>query len=485
MFDATWESVSGRALPGWYDDVKLGIFVHWGLYSVPAWAPQVDDIQQLLRERGPRGMLRDNPYAEWYLNTMRIEGSPTRRHHEQTYGIDCPYDNFVEQFDRESSAADLDALASLCAQTGAGYVVLTTKHHDGFTLWPSDLVHPRKGAYHAKRDLVGDLTDAVGAQGMRMGLYYSGGYDWPYNDALMESPADLALAVPPGDDYREYATAHVRELIDRYGPSVLWNDICWPPGGNLAGLFAYYYNTVDDGVVNDRWAEQDVKRDMVSESLLRGAGALAQRFWRFVPDDKKELAFPGSAHYDFRTPEYAQFDTVVDEKWESTRGVGHSFAANRNERPEDIVSATELIRSFVDIVSKNGNLLIGIGPAADGTVPEEQQAPLRGLGEWMAVNRDAVIGSRPWTTAAGTTSEGTQVRYTRKGPDVFVFLLDLPGTRRFTLRGVDLRDVGGVELLGAPTALTFSAIDGELCVELPAQVAVSATHVLRLAGAAG
>ncbi|BCN48254.1 hypothetical protein RE9416_15550 [Prescottella equi] len=204
----------------------------------------------------------------------------------------------------------------------------------------------------------------------------------------------------------------MRERIDRYGPSVLWNDICWPSGGNLAGLFAYYYNTVEDGVVNDRWAEQDVKRDRTSESLLRGAGELAQRFWRFVPDDRKELAFPGSEHYDFKTPEYAQFDTIVDEKWESTRGVGHSFAANRNERPEDIVTATELIRSFVDIVSKNGNLLIGIGPAADGTVPEEQQAPLRGLGEWMAINRDAVIGSRPWTTAAGTTSEGSCVAST-------------------------------------------------------------------------
>ncbi|RDI36050.1 alpha-L-fucosidase-like protein [Rhodococcus sp. AG1013] len=165
--------------------------------------------------------------------------------------------------------------------------------------------------------------------------------------------------------------------------------------------------------------------------------------------------------------------------------MGHSFAANRNERPDDIVTATELIRSFVDIVSKNGNLLIGIGPDPDGTIPEVQQAPLRGLGEWMAVNRDAVIGSRPWTTAAGTTFEGTQMRYTRKGSDVFAFLLELPGTRRFTLRGVDIRDVDGVELLGDPAALDFSTIDGRLSVELPPQVPVSATYVLRLAGVAG
>src|SRR5689334_20586997 len=198
MYEPTWESVAAHPLPDWYDDAKLGIFLHWGLYSVPGWAPQVPDIQELLRDHGPAYMLANNPYAEWYRNTMQVPGSPTRRHHREVYG-DAPYDAFVEPFDAGADAADLDALADLCRRGGARYVVLTTKHHEGFTLWPSALAHPAKGHYHARRDVVGDLTDAVRGQGLRMGLYYSGGYDWPYNDVVMTRLIDAVLAVPTGD----------------------------------------------------------------------------------------------------------------------------------------------------------------------------------------------------------------------------------------------------------------------------------------------
>jgi alpha-L-fucosidase len=230
MYEGTWDSVRTHRVPTWYDDAKLGVFVHWGLYSVPGWAPRVPDIQRLLVEDGPRRMLRENPYAEWYLNTMHIRGSPTERHHADVYGDSYPYDNFVNVFDDASAGADLDVLASLCEAAGARYVVLTTKHHDGFALWPSAVPHPVKGDYHARRDLVGDLSEAVLSRRMRMGLYYSGGYDWPYNGALLRHAADALLAVPHGQRYAEYVTAHVRELIDRYEPSVLWNDIGWPNG---------------------------------------------------------------------------------------------------------------------------------------------------------------------------------------------------------------------------------------------------------------
>ena len=106
---------------------------------------------------------------------MRIKGSPTQRHHAQVYGDDYPYDNFVKTFDDASDGADLDALAELCRDAGARYVVLTAKHHDGFALWPSGTAHPLKGPYHSRRDLVGDLSEAVRERRMRMGLYYSGG----------------------------------------------------------------------------------------------------------------------------------------------------------------------------------------------------------------------------------------------------------------------------------------------------------------------
>jgi alpha-L-fucosidase len=333
MYEGTWDSVRTHAVPDWYDDAKLGVFLHWGPYSVPGWAPRVPDIQELLLKAGPRRMLRENPYAEWYLNTMRIPGSPTARHHTQVYGDDYPYDNFVKTFDDATAGANLDTLAGLCVEAGARYVVLTTKHHDGFALWPSAVRHPVKGEYHARRDVVGDLAAAVRERRLRMGLYYSGGYDWSYNGARLRGAADMVLAAPAGEGYRTYATAHVRELIDRYAPSVLWNDISWPAGGNLAELFAHYYNRVPDGVINDRWREVAPPTGVISKSLMRAGGRLVELMWPWIPARRKRLTFPSPQHCDFRTPEYETLQTVSERKWEMCRGVGRSFGANRGSRP--------------------------------------------------------------------------------------------------------------------------------------------------------
>ena len=479
MYEPSWDSVATHPLPDWYDDAKLGIFVHWGLYSVPGWAPQVPDIQQLLREKGPAEMLRDNPYAEWYLNSSRLRGSPTWHHQRDTYGPDATYDDFVAPFDEGTAGADMDAIATACREAGAGYVVLTTKHHDGFCLWPSAVEHPRKGRYHARRDLVGDLRRAVLDSGLRMGLYYSGGYDWPYNDALLQNPADAFLAVPHTPDYVAYATGHIRELIGCYRPSVLWNDICWPAGGDLPALFADYYNLVPDGIVNDRWVEPPQHRSAVSDTLARAGGLLVQRFWSLIPERHKSLTFPAEHHYDIRTPEYARFEDIQDKKWESTRGVGHSFGANRNERPEDFVTATELVRSFADIVAKNGNLLIGIGPDPFGRFPDEQVRPLRGLGSWLRVNGEAVYRSRPWAIAEAVTTEGTGVRFTQRDGSVYAILLDLPQCE-FGIRGVDASALTGVRMLGLDEAVDWRVTDGMLTVRLPERMPVSPSHVLAL-----
>ena len=131
MFEPTWDSVAQHSVPDWYGGAKLGVFVHWGLYSVPGWAPQVPDIQELLERRGPAAILRENPYAEWYLNTSRLTGSPTWTHQRDTYGPDATYDDFVPVFDDGSAEADMDAIAAVCRDAGARYVILTTKHHDG------------------------------------------------------------------------------------------------------------------------------------------------------------------------------------------------------------------------------------------------------------------------------------------------------------------------------------------------------------------
>jgi alpha-L-fucosidase len=425
-------------------------------------------------------MLFDNPYAEWYLNSMQLKGSPTWNHQRETYGPDATYDDFREAFNRDSRDADLDALASLIESSGARYAVLTTKHHDGFTLWPATTPHPKKGRYHAERDLVADVCAALRARDLRAGLYYSGGYDWPYNDAVLSNPADAMLAVPSDSSYVQYATAHVRELIDRFQPSVLWNDICWPAGGNLAELFAHYYNNVPDGVINDRWLQAPGHRGAVGDTLARGAGTVIQALWRFIPESQKSLTFPAAHHYDFSTPEYASFDEIKERKWESTRGVGHSFGANRNERPQDIVTATELIRSFCDIVSKNGNLLIGIGPKPDGTIPEEQQVPLRGLGEWMKRNGAAIYGTRPWLTAQTTTSEKTEVRFTSGAEGVHALMLGLPGRRDFTIQGITTNQAPEVRLLGCDAHVEASLSATGIEIVLPERVPAQDVHALAL-----
>jgi alpha-L-fucosidase len=484
MYEATWESVATHTVPDWYDDAKLGVFIHWGLYSVPGWAPRTTDIQQLLRQSGPIQMLRENPYAEWYLNTMQIEGSSTERHHLEVYGANYPYDAFEEHFSSASSKANLDDLAALCHEAGARYVVLTAKHSDGFALWPSAVPHPVKGQYHARRDLVGDLSNAVRARGLRMGLYYSGGYDWAYNGVVVKDLATVVLAAPQDRGYLDYVTAQVRELVDRYRPSVLWNDVSWPRGGNLAELFAHFYNTVDEGVINDRWSEQG-PRNSLTVALVHVVGRLVQALWRVIPENRKRLTFPLSKHCDFRTPEYDVASTT-SQKWELCRGLGHSFGVNFNEQPDDLISTGDLVRTFCDIVSKNGNLLIGVGPSADGTILDAQRAPLLGLGEWLKDNGAAVYGSRPWEVAESSSREGTPLRFTQAGARngrnqaVYTMVLSQPPSRQISMPVVDALSVQRVRILGVDEPVETSSVDGTLIVTLPDRYTVPSVATLDL-----
>jgi alpha-L-fucosidase len=296
----------------------------------------------------------------------------------------------------------------------------------------------------------------------------------------MRQGVDAILAAPDDPAYERYVTAHVRELIRRYEPSLLWNDIGWPKGGNLAELFAEYYNTVPDGVINDRWVVNTMHRNLVTVSLLRAAGLALQAAWRFIPEEKKRLTFPGAKWFDFTTPEYESLSEIRQKKWESTRGVGHSFGANRNERPEDIVTATELIRSFCDIVSKNGNLLIGVGPNEVGAIPEEQAIPLRGLGAWMRRNGAAIRGTRPWVRAASTTDDGTEVRFTVRDGEVFALVLDRPRSATFTIAGIDPGSVTGAVHLGTGTELARGDRGGTLTLTLPEGAPAEDAYAIRL-----
>ena len=224
---AALEVLAGRkgTPPPWWTAARLGIFVHWVPASVPGYAPTSAGIVDLLSGRMPNP-LSELPYSEWYENSLRFPGSSVSRFHREHYG-DRPYADFAADFVAGTEQWDPTEWARRFAATGAGYVVLVTKHHDGWCLWPSEVANPHRAGWHSERDLVGELADAVRAAGMRFGIYYSGGYDWTFGAHPIGSLSDGVIAMPRGD-YTAYATAQVLELIERYRPSVLWNDIGWP-----------------------------------------------------------------------------------------------------------------------------------------------------------------------------------------------------------------------------------------------------------------
>ncbi len=446
-YEATFDSIKQHPVPEWFHDAKLGIFIHWGLYSVPGWAPEGADINQQVVEKGWEAMFANNPYAEWYLNTLRVGDTQTRRHHTATYGENFSYDDFAPMFNQAVEKWNPDEWAELFQKVGARYIVLTTKHHDGFLLWPSEHTSPNKpGKFATTRDLVGELTNSIRKHNMRMGLYYSGGLDWSFEEKPVLTLTDVYGTIVQSPDFVEYSHAHFHELIDRYAPSILWNDIGYPSAADVPELFAYYYNTVPEGVVDDRWSQEPL----------------------IVPDDATQfIPPPSSPHSDFTTPEYAAYKEIVEKKWEATRGIGHSFGYNQNEGPNDYLSVEELVRSFVDIVSKNGNLLLDVGPMADGTIPTLQRERLLGLGAWLDVNGEAIFGTRPWLTAEGTTSEGIGVRFTQKDGSLYATLLDTPKAGKITLEKLGAADGTSISLCGDSSTLSWTQQDSNLTVALP------------------
>jgi alpha-L-fucosidase len=472
-FEPTLASLRTHEAPAWYHDAKLGVFVHWTMASVPAFAPRDHDITELLRDCYDDLQMRI-PYVEWYENSLRFPESPVAAYHREHYG-DRPYASFRDDFVRGGIARfDADAWAEAFRAAGARYVVFVTKHHDGFCLWPSRVANPRRPGWSSPRDCVGELARAVRARGMRFGVYYSGGLDWTFETTPVRDMGDVIASVP-GGDYPAYAEAQVRELVERFAPEVLWNDIAWPaPSKDLWRLFADYYGAVPEGVVNDRWYAADWPlRAMRWRPVKALFNALAKRNARRGGD----LTPPRPPHCDARTPEYAVFPGVKREKWECVRGIDKSFGYNRCSREEDFLGHDELVRSFVDIVSKNGNLLLNVGPRGeDAGIPDAQLRRLAWLGAWLAANGEAVYGTRPWTRAEGRTREGLEVRFTAQGSRVHAIVLGTP--RAGAVRIADFAPrTETVRLLGhGPVSARVA--DGDLVVDWPQAAPASPAHAL-------
>ena len=373
------DAFKNRPCPKWFAEAGFGIFIHWGIFAVPAFAPRGRAIHDLMRENYD-DMNAYLPYAEWYENAARLKGSATALHHKATYG-NRPYADFRPEFDKAAHAFDAGAWADLFKQAGARYVVFVTKHHDGYCLWPTKIENPWRPGWHTERDFVGELAEAVRARGMRFGLYYSGGLDWTARPEPIANLGDMFACVPTERRYADYAAAQVRELIARYKPSVLWNDIAWPSKADVPQLFADYYAAVPDGVLNDRWFAEDGLFNHLRDKAARAAFNETMKARIAASSGPQES--PAPPHCDFRTVEYGLGAIPTNKKWEACRGLGLAFGYNREEQPSDYMTGAELIAMHRDVTSKGGNLLINVGPMADATIPPEQTAPLLALGQTL------------------------------------------------------------------------------------------------------
>ena len=315
----------------------------------------------------------------------------------EKYGKDFKYEDFIPMWKAENW--DPKQWAEIFKEAGAEYVVLTTKHHDGFCLFPSEYTHFNSVEMGPKRNITGELTEAVRDAGIRMGLYYSGLIDWQYaNDPIFEDD-DLFGTASPTFAYADYSYNQMNELVDDYAPSVFWNDIGWPKQSEemMPYFLAHYYNKVPEGVVNDRFNDR---------------------------------------YHDFLTKEYKSGSVNRKEKWEMCRGMGLSFGYNANEGDDKLISVPDLISLLVGTVANNGNLLLNIGPKADGTIPEEQVKRLKILGAWLKVNHDGIYGTRCSDRESEMLENGIELHYTQKEGNLNVFADHLKeGANEFLIKG--------------------------------------------------
>jgi alpha-L-fucosidase len=386
-FEPNWESLNARQSPEWFRDAKFGIFIHWGVYSVPS-------------------ICHTSTYSEWYYwwYERNTHGGLVRKFHDKWYGKDFKYQDFAPQFRAELwEPADW---ARLFKRAGAKYVVLVSKHHDGFALWPNKHASEVRGYdwnsvdAGPHRDIVGEMGEAVRAEGLRMGYYFSF-MEWA-NPLYKKDPKKYVetMMIP-----------QIKELVTRYKPAVFWPDGEWNyPHSHWKSteILSWMYNNCENPeelVVNDRWGKG-----------LRGQSG------------------------DYYTTEYGSLGGgakgMADENrpFEECRGIGHSFAFNRLENYDIYQTRDSLVQMLIDLVSKGGGMLLNIGPTADGRVPVIQQDRLIALGEWLSVNGDAIYGTRksnfryiPW--GRSTTKDNT----------IYLHVFDWPGDHTLELDGLMTR----------------------------------------------
>lgn len=344
-YEANWKSIDSRPIPEWYTDAKFGIFIHWGPYSVPAFS-------------------KVGQYSEWYwmtlVNDKRNGHNETKAFHDDMYGENFSYPDFVPLFN--GKMFDPDQWADIFDKSGAKYVVLTSKHHDGYCLWPNAEADKSWGRpwnsvnSGPMRDLLGELTESVRKTDVKMGLYYSL-YEW-FNPLYTNDP-DLYVD--------KHMIPQFKDVVQKYAPSLIFTDGEWDHQDKTwrsTEVLSWLYNesnSKSDVVINDRWG--------------------------------KGLRHKHGGYY---TTEYGSGLPNGDNAWEENRGMAHSFGYSITENIEDYNSSQELIYMLIDIVSRGGNFLLDIGPTGDGRIPVIMQERLLDIGKWLDVNSEAIYGSSCW-----------------------------------------------------------------------------------------
>ena len=409
-YEATWESLDSHEIPQWYKDAKLGLSLHWGVYAVPAWAPRLSGIS----------------YAEWYGNRMKDQNNPTYQYHIDNYGSDFTYDDFIPLWKAESYNAK--EWAKFAKQMGAKYIFITSKHHDGFCLWPSKYTDRNAFKMGPKKDILGEFFDAAREEGLKVGLYYSL-YEW-YNP--LYTGVDIPYAgMKEVDNYvDDFMIPQIKELIDLYQPDFFYFDGEWDhpePFWRMKEVVAYYYNE----------AEKRNQEVFVNDRLGQGERG---------------------KHGDLFNVEYG-YDTesegLLTHKWSYWQGIAKTFGYNQDTNLEDILSPKEFIDKVIMGVSQNGNFDINVGPTAAGIIPDYEQYPLLELGKWLDINGEAIYG----TQYRDIQNEG-DAYFTTKDDYVYAIYLKWQG-EEFNLKSVKPIEGSKITMLGVSGELDWEWSESE------------------------
>ncbi|MCL3782548.1 alpha-L-fucosidase [Prolixibacteraceae bacterium JC049] len=450
-YEATWESLDTRPVPEWFGQAKFGIFIHWGPYSVPAFSPA-------------------GTYTEWYqfwwqsrsiFGNNKPDKNAIPNFQDKVYGEESSYYDFGKLFKAE--LYDPTEWAQLFKEAGAKYVILTSKHHDGYTLWPNkqaqDARHFKWNAQEVgpRRDLLAPYMKAIREAGLKAGLYYSL-YEWYHPWYQIASDQFVTKHYHP----------QFKDLVTKYAPDLIYADGEWEKDDSYwksAELLQWLFNESpckDYVTVNDRW-------------------------------------FNGCRHKHggYYTTEYMREEMNLPKVWEEIRGLGLSFGYNRDEDLADYATAQELVLMLCDIVSMGGNLCLNVGPASDGKIPVIQQQRLMEIGKWLKVNGEAIYGTTKYRTSwqwskgnrkfklrkdgdSYTTADyilhqtvdqqpGKAVKqafFTQKGNKVFAILPKWPG-KTMKITEVDATKVKSVSLLGVQGKLKWKKSGKNIVVTMP------------------